>query len=280
MTRRRMGRRRAWGRSRRFLTISFTALLLTLGLATAPATAEAATSLTLTASKGYAGTPTHLRVALADGGSPFVGTVVVQRRVDGAWTTIATPTTDAQGHATVDASLAQQSKDNVFRARYAGDGTHGAAESGRQQAQLVRRNSVVVVGGPKQVVDGRRTVVRVRWHTGVGEPVSGPVRLYQRLGDRPLEAGRHGPHQRSGNGDPPGAAAGRLAVARDRAQARLDLRRPQPRAPDRQPAARRSRCGSRAPRPGRGSACRRSAGPSATAPTPPSPASRTASGGR
>ncbi len=184
MTRRRMGRRRAWGRSRRFLTISFTALLLTLGLATAPATAEAATSLTLTASKGYAGTPTHLRIALADGGSPFVGTVVVQRRVDGAWTTIATPTTDAQGHATVDASLAQQSRDNVFRARYAGDGTHSAAESGPRQAQLVRRHSVVVVGGPKRVVDGRRTVVRVRWHTGMGEAVSGSVRLYQRLGDR------------------------------------------------------------------------------------------------
>ncbi len=43
---------------------------------------------------------------------------------------------------------------------------------------------MVVVGGPKQVVDGRRTVVRVRWRTGLGEPVSGSVRLYQRLGDR------------------------------------------------------------------------------------------------
>lgn len=169
----------------RFLTIPFTALLLTLGLATAPADAEAAaTSLTLTASKGYAGTPTHLRVALADGGTPFVGAVVVQRRVDGDWSTIGTLTTDAQGHATVDATLAEQSRDNVFRARYAGDGTHGPADSGPQQARLLRRNSVVEVGGPKQVVDGHRTVIKVQWHTGLGAPVSGPVRVYQQLGDR------------------------------------------------------------------------------------------------
>ena len=168
----------------RFLTIPFTTVLLTLGLASGPATAGEATSLTLTASKGYAGSSTHVRVALADGGTPFVGTVAVQRRVDGDWSTIATPTTDAQGHATVAATLDEQSKDNVFRARFAGDGSHGPASSVAQQARLLRRNSVVEVGGPKQVVDGRRTQVRVRWHTGSGVPVSGAVRVYQRLGDR------------------------------------------------------------------------------------------------
>ena len=262
-------------------TIIATIVLLTLGLLSPPASAAAETSLSITASKGYAGTPTHLRVALADGGTPFVGTVIVQRRVDGAWTTIATPTTDAQGLATVDAPLAEQSKDNVFRARYAGDGTHGSASTGPEQARLLRRNSVVRVGGPKQVVDGRRTVVRVQWHTRSGRPWC-PARCACTSGW--ATGGGSGPAPSTPNAQ--GRATLRVRPRVDSRwrvtvqQARLDHRRPQPRPPDRQPAARRA--GAAAP--DRAAAadqrCRRSAGPSATARTPWSPASRTASGGR
>ena len=168
----------------RLLSIPLTAVVLALGLATVPASGQSATSLTLTASKGHAGTPTHLQVSLADGGTPFVGEVVVERRVDGAWTGVGTVTTDADGQAGLDATLAKQAEDNVFRARYAGDGSHDPAQTGRVQALLQRRQSVVVIGGPETVVDGRRTAIRIRWRTGNGEPVSGPVQVYQRLGDR------------------------------------------------------------------------------------------------
>jgi hypothetical protein len=168
----------------RLVVASVSILLLTLGLASAPATAQAATSLTLTASRGHADSPTKLRVTLDDGGTPFVGTVVLDRRVGGVWSPVATVTTDGEGNAAAQATLAKRAADNVFRARFAGDGTHGAASSGPQKARLIRRESVVVIGGPTSVVDGRRTVVRVRWRTESGLPVSGKVSVFQRLGDR------------------------------------------------------------------------------------------------
>ena len=118
-------------------------LLLAFGLAAAPATGAAATSLTLTASQGYAGSPTHLRVRLAGSGTPFAGEVVIERRVDGSWAEVARVTTDAEGTAVVDALLSKRKEANVFRARFAGDGTHPAAASAPRQAHLLRRDSVV-----------------------------------------------------------------------------------------------------------------------------------------
>jgi len=169
---------------RRFATTLATSLLVALGLAVAPASAEATTSLTLTATSGYAGGPTQLRVVLSDGGTPFVGTVVVERRLGGDWSKVATVTTDGDGGAATQATLAKRSHNNVFRARFAGDDTHGPASSGRTPARLDKRHSVVEVGGAQTVVDGRRAVLRITWRTGGGQPVSGRVSLLRRLGSR------------------------------------------------------------------------------------------------
>ncbi|MBC9734080.1 M15 family metallopeptidase [Nocardioides marmotae] len=148
-----------------------------------------ATVLTLSAPARYAGRPTELVVTLAsaaDGsaadGSPVAGApVTFERRVGGAWTAVATVTTDATGRAAATAVLERDPADNVFRAGFAGDATYASAAAGPVTAALVRHTSRVRVRGPEQVVDERRVPVRVVWRTGAGEAVAGRVRLFRKV---------------------------------------------------------------------------------------------------
>ena len=127
-----------------------------------------------------------LQADLADAaGSPVPGAaVLLERRLDGAWTTLATVTTDDAGHATTPAALAKDPADNVFRASYAGDGTNPPASSDEVPVGLRRRARRLVLGGPGSVVDGRAVTLAVRWTVGDGEPVAGPVQLLRSLDGR------------------------------------------------------------------------------------------------
>ena len=156
-----------------------------LALGTPPAhAAEASPSLlTLDSAPRYADADISIVVTLAEQGSGSpVGDaeVVVERRVDGAWSEVAAVSTDEDGRATVVQTLARDADDNVFRATYDGDEVHDAAGSGRFRAPLLRRESVVSVGGRERVVDERPVVVRVRWRTRTGLPVPGRVQLWRR----------------------------------------------------------------------------------------------------
>ncbi|MGZ4456478.1 MAG: M15 family metallopeptidase [Nocardioides sp.] len=192
----------------RMLVTSVLTVLLAAGLGApgalaAPTAADdpGATTLTLTGRPVHAGESTPLQVDLVQAAdqAPVAGAqVLVERRSGGAWTQVGLLTTDDAGHASLAQTLARDAADNVFRATYAGDATHAAAQAGPVQVALVRRASRLVVGGPGSVVDERQVVVRVRWSTGSGDPVAGPVRLMRRApgGDwtpaATLRTGQHG----------------------------------------------------------------------------------------
>ena len=178
------------------------AIVVALGLA-APADAEeqAATTLTMAGQAKYAGQVTHLQIRLRHADSTPVadGPVVVERRRSGTWRPIETVMTDADGRATVDATLVRRAADNLFRASYAGDGLDSEpARTGPVAVKLVRRNSRVTVGGPGRVVDERSVRVSVSWQSGNGLPVNGIVRLQRRNGGgdwrlvRKLRTGKDG----------------------------------------------------------------------------------------
>ncbi len=162
---------------------------LTLGLLLAgvglPASAQGLqpTDLTLDSVKRYADLDTPIRVTLVteDEGQPVAGApVLLERRVDGTWSDVTILTTDEAGRAEVPQTLARDAKDNDFRASYAGDATYESSTSGRYRAPIKRRDAVVTVGGPKQVVDEKSVELRVRWRTANGEPVQGRVELFRR----------------------------------------------------------------------------------------------------
>jgi hypothetical protein len=162
-----------------------TAIVLAIGLAApAEAQAPAATTLTMAGQPTHAGQVTHLELSLRhDDDSPVVaGEVVVERRRSGTWRPIETVLTDDQGAAVVDATLFRRAADNVFRASYAGDLDSAPARTGPVDVALVRRGSVVTVGGPDSVIDERSVPVSVQWRTGNGQPVNGIVRLQRRNG--------------------------------------------------------------------------------------------------
>jgi 5-hydroxyisourate hydrolase-like protein (transthyretin family) len=167
------------------LFASLVALGVAVGLA-APVHAQepAPTSLTLTGERQRADADTLLRLALAyDDGTPVAGAqVLVERKVDGAWQQLAVLTTDEAGQAEQPATMQRDASDNRFRASYAGDPASAAAESGVVEVPLRRREGVVRVGGPDQVVDEQSVPVRVAWRTGNGTPVPGVVRVLRRDG--------------------------------------------------------------------------------------------------
>ncbi len=159
--------------------------LLALGpLAPAGAADPAPTTLTLRADPAFADQPTTLALHLtgADGTGVAAAEVAVERRVSGTWRAFATATTDDTGGATTDALLSKAPGDNVFRATYAGDAvTWAASASGPVTVALRRRTSSLRLGGPTRVVDEQSVPVEVTWRAGNGDPVAGPVRVYQRL---------------------------------------------------------------------------------------------------
>ncbi|QCW49894.1 hypothetical protein FE634_04725 [Nocardioides dongxiaopingii] len=156
--------------------------LLLLG-ATLPAAAAEPASLVLTATAGPADADAPLAVTLTgDDGAPLAGAaVVLERRRDGAWAAVATVVTDTSGRGTAVVRRARDAGDNVFRARYDGDGVHDPARTAPVPSRLVRQPSVVTVGGRDRVVDERAVTLRVRWRTTAGTGVPGPVRLQRRL---------------------------------------------------------------------------------------------------
>jgi len=161
-----------------------TVLAVALGLAGPAVAADPlATTLTLTARGTYADSQTTLRLALADRtGAPVAeAAVALERRLDGAWVALDPVTTDAAGRASLPVTLSRQAGENEFRASYAGSATY-AASRGRVQVELVRRQSTLVLSGPRSVVDERRVEIRIRWRAGNGEPVTGTVRLARALG--------------------------------------------------------------------------------------------------
>jgi hypothetical protein len=157
--------------------------LLAVGLvAPAQAAEPVPTTLTLSGQPSYADTDTPLQLDLVQqDGVPVAGAqVVVTRPARGGETTQYTAVTDDAGHATVDVTLSRLPQENVFRATYAGDELHAAADSGDVPVALVRRSSVLHLGGPRSVVDEKSVTVRVRWVTAHGDPVSGRVRILRR----------------------------------------------------------------------------------------------------
>ena len=227
-----------------------------LALGTPPAhAAEASPSLlTLDSAPRYADADISIVVTLAEqgSGSPVVDAeVVVERRVDGAWSEVAAVSTDEDGRATVVQTLARDADDNVFRATYDGDdGPRRREQRPPSARRSLRRESVVSVGGRDRVVDEQQVAVRVRWRTRSGLPVPGRVQLWRRNAGDDWRRLPPGPHRQRRAGAGGGHAARGHALACDRAAARLGHRRPQPRAPDRQPAARLARAAARgAPRP-------------------------------
>jgi 5-hydroxyisourate hydrolase-like protein (transthyretin family) len=162
------------------------AIVVALGLALpAQAADQVPTTLTMTGQEKYAGQVTPLQIRLRhDDTSPVVGgPVVVERREGGTWRTIGTVPTDADGRASLDATLFRRATDNVFRASYVGDADSAPAETGPVAVRLLRRNSQVTVGGPSSVVDEQSVRVSVRWTIANGDPVNGVVRLQRRVGD-------------------------------------------------------------------------------------------------
>ncbi|MCW2816367.1 MAG: Ig domain protein group 1 domain protein, partial [Nocardioides sp.] len=169
-----------------------TSVVLLLTLAIAPARAADPSTLTLTTTGGYADTTVPLTVTLASSdGTPVAGaSVLVERRVEGAWRPLTTVVTDEAGQATTSAPRrARTSGDNVFRATYAGDETHDPATA-TATSRLVRRGGVVTVGGPTKVVDERTTTVRVVSRTADGTPVSGVVRVERSVSGGPWRRAR------------------------------------------------------------------------------------------
>ena len=164
-------------------------LALTLGLLLAgvglPAHAEdlQPTQLTLDSVKRYADLDTPIGVTLVtqDEGAPVAGAeVLLERKVDGTWSEVALLTTDETGRAEVRQTLARDTKDNDFRATYAGDATYAPSTSGTYRAAIRRRTGVATIGGPKRVVDEESVELRIRWRTDNGLPVQGRVELLRR----------------------------------------------------------------------------------------------------
>ena len=144
------------------------------------------TTTTLTGPARYADTDSPLDIAVVADGRHRCRTapVVVERRVDGAWQVLATPTTDVDGHATTPATLSRDASDNVFRASYAGDATYAASASDPVRIALKVRGSKIGLGGPDEVVDEKTVTLRVYWRTASGIPVPGKVNLYRRSGKK------------------------------------------------------------------------------------------------
>jgi len=161
--------------------IGFLGVVLGVGVL-APTAAQAAPfELSLSGAAAYAGKTTPIRILLTDAGQPVSGAdVLIQRRRGGSWTPVSVETTDSNGQASVPAVMGRSPQSNVFRASYPAVGPEQAT-SGPVTVPIKRRDSTLTLGGPKRVKDGDSVEIRVRWVTGNGEPVSGPVRLFRKV---------------------------------------------------------------------------------------------------
>jgi hypothetical protein len=174
------------GRLAPLLLLLVTSLVVTGQAGPASAEDPAPTALSLTGTSTYADQASTLRLLLADaaGTGLAAAPVAVERRVGGTWREFATLVTDDAGRAATDALLSKEPADNAFRATYAGDATtYAGSTSGPVAVPLVRRGSVLELGGPTSVVDEQSVPIEVTWRTGTGDPVAGEVAVYRRVGD-------------------------------------------------------------------------------------------------
>ncbi|MDN5894829.1 MAG: M15 family metallopeptidase [Nocardioides sp.] len=176
----------------RILT-SFAALgLLAAPGLVSPASADAAptdalvpTTLVLDGPlKKKSGARVQLPVLLSTPNGPLAGAVVVERRVDGVWTALRRVWTDARGRTVAVASQSREPANNVFRAKYAGEGGHVASMSAPVRVAIIMRGTRIRLSGPQRVVDGRRVRIHVSWRAFDGTPIAGQVRLFQRVGKK------------------------------------------------------------------------------------------------
>ena len=146
----------------------------------------APTTLALSATKTYAGRETRLTVTALSGAPEPLSQVSVriERRVDGSWRPAGEAVTGEDGTVEVERTMSRSADDNRFRASYDGDETHAPSTSGAVVAALARREGVVRLRGPADVVDGRRITLRVTSRTRSGEPVTGDARVLRRLDGR------------------------------------------------------------------------------------------------
>lgn len=198
-------------------TRSYLYAVIMAGAAEPPVEEPAATRLRLSAPAGPADDPVALGLTLeTDAGSPVPGArLLVERRRDGVWRPAGEVVTDQEGRATAQPVRARVARDNVFRARWAGDASYVASESGAVTSTLVRRRSVLTVRGPSRARAGQRVVLRVDWHTASGTAVGGFLRL-QRSVD-----GRTWRRAASVRTSRPGRAAVRVVVPRTGARWRV-----------------------------------------------------------
>ncbi|MFC5495547.1 M15 family metallopeptidase [Nocardioides caricicola] len=187
--------------NRLLLLVSVVALVVGVLGSTASAQVARATptEVTIGAPAAFAGEQTTLRIGLADPqGAPVAGAAVtVERRAGDTWEVVATVTTDETGRAAQPVTLERRRERNLFRATYAGDADHdpGAAQ---ERVALKRRASVVRLGGPGKVKDGRAVEITVRWVTQGGEPVAGRVKVFRSIAggrwrlDRVVKTGADG----------------------------------------------------------------------------------------
>jgi hypothetical protein len=158
-------------------------LWLVPGLPAAQAADALPTTLTLTAQAAYAGRASPLTVTLTQAGAPVADQeVLLERRDGGAWTSLATLTTDAAGVASTGAVLSRVPDNNLFRASYAGNAAYAPSATAAVQAALVKRTTYVRISGPSRIVDETSVRLSVTRRTGSGEPVPGPARIYRYRG--------------------------------------------------------------------------------------------------
>ncbi|WP_134765848.1 glycosyl hydrolase [Nocardioides sp. 1609] len=167
-------------------TRSYLYAVIMAGAAESAVGAPAATRLRLSAPAGPADDLVALGLALeTDDGSPVPGArVVVERSRDGGWEPAGAVVTDERGRATTRLVRARSARLNVFRARWAGDPAFTASTSTAVTSTLVRRRSVLTVGGPHRARAGRRVVLRVGWRTASGAAVDGALRLQRSVDGR------------------------------------------------------------------------------------------------
>jgi len=105
--------------------------------------------------------------------------ITIQRKRDGAWTTIGQPSTDDEGRARIRVRLGKYPDGNRVRGTYR---TGNGAIRTIKLLALERRRSTLTISGPGQVKSGSRATISGRWRAGDGDPVRATLRLQRRAG--------------------------------------------------------------------------------------------------
>ena len=176
------GRRRRRPRPAGLLTAGLVAVALVvtgLGLGAGAAQARGASALQVSSALAWPERDTVVSLTLLDAGVPVASAPVhLQRRVDGAWRTVAELTTDADGRASSTQRVERSPVLNVVRLVYDGSAEHDAVTADHQMV-FRPRTPRISVSVPSSVVDEHSLRLTVTW-TGGGAPVRGIVAVEAR----------------------------------------------------------------------------------------------------